>query len=43
MGMVKVTKPGSYQFDMTSDDGVGLAVDDIRLLNQVLQTINDLK
>ncbi len=42
MGIVKVTKPGSYRFDMTSDDGVGLAVDDIRLLNQVLQTINDL-
>ena len=34
MGLVKIKKIGDYQFDMSSDDGVGLYIDDILLLNQ---------
>jgi len=34
MGLVKINTAGDYQFDMTSDDGVGLTVDNIPVLNQ---------
>jgi len=34
MGLVKVQSAGDYQFDMTSDDGIALNIDNIPLLNQ---------